>query len=298
MKNTQTQINTQTDYEKFCNFLKTGERFPEKHDEIAYVMVDNAEAITLKLNEAKVKDNKYFKKTEGSELFELFCANELTEKSGVLLRLTTTFDDQVHIGDTELIEFKNDKRSADTGNFFFELYEKTDPKIPSWTKASVQKLGKNGYAPFLAIGTHDEVFILHKNVLARGLMCDVDKEEYRHIVTSHGFALSKKKLYEWVIASEDEEPCAILERGSDLWTKQDFANLESFLGKDINEDISRIRSRQAEALGCHVLDLGFFGEKCLNQLHNNPEHTTIPTGWCYNFIKDNFLTQKPIHQRC
>lgn len=285
MKNTQTQ---QTNYEKFCNFLKTGERFPEKHDEITAVMSDNTEAITLKQN--KAASSKYSAASSGSELFELFCANELSKSSGVLLRITTTKEEQIHVGDTELVEIKNDKMSEKTGNFYFELYEKSNPKMPAWSKGSSQKLGKDGYAPFLAIGTENEVYIIHKNVLARGLMCDVDKKEYKLIGTSSGFAVSKKKVYEWIISAQDDEQCAIFERGCDIWTKKDFADLEAFLGNDINEHISRIRSRQAEALGCHVLDLGFMAEKCLGQLHANPEHTTMPIGWCYNFIKGSFLT--------
>lgn len=322
MKNTQTHTNeqTRTDYEAFCTFLKTGQKNKEGYDEIddvmaddesflsrllrdmeiEAVMADNAEAITLKMNKKEASDDEYFVKSEGSELFELFCANELSKLSGIPFKIKTTKEEQINIGDTELVEIKNDKMSKQTDNFYFELYEKKVPKRHFWSKGSTQKLGKDGYAQFIAIGTEDEFFILHKNVIARGLVSDVDKKEYKVIKagTSVGFAIPKKRVMAWVLSSEESEPCAVFRNGV-LYTKTELAGEKLIENDDINyveKLVSETRKRQAEALNCDVNDLEVFGEKCLKTFHDNPEHTEIAKRYDYNGIKEQFLKIKTNRQ--
>lgn len=144
---------------------------------------------------------------EGNE-YEKFVVKKL-KKEGIKLTLTTTFEEQINIGETlEGYEIKFDDKYRETGNLWIETEERTEVN-KSYVNSGINR---EDNSIFYVIGNYDLIFIFKKNKLKELLKQKEVKEN--NIKTSRGYLLTTPECFRY---SNMIINCKEVETGLDSW---------------------------------------------------------------------------------
>ena len=131
--------------------------------------------------------NYYTEKLKEGNEYENFVVNIL-KKHDIKLTLTTTFEDQINIGETlEGYEIKFDDKLKETGNLYIETEERTNKEkqyVPSG-------IFRDDNTIKYVIGNYDIIFIFNKTILKD--LYKIKKILENHRETSKGFLLSRSE---------------------------------------------------------------------------------------------------------
>ncbi|MBP5282563.1 MAG: hypothetical protein J6Z22_08705 [Lachnospiraceae bacterium] len=90
------------------------------------------------------RDDYYIEKLENSHRFEVY-AESVFKKYGLNIGLFYGREEQYRMGETRVgIEVKCDKRSAETGNYYFEYQERLNTSL-DWTNSGILKEDNTRY---------------------------------------------------------------------------------------------------------------------------------------------------------
>lgn len=105
----------------------------------------------------------YQQQLADGQAYEHLVADLLKTKCGLSVSVYLERTDNIAHGDTDVgLEVKFDRRSADTGNLYFEVAEKSHPSRPNYVKAGIYR---DDDSKSYAIGNADELFIFLKDAL-------------------------------------------------------------------------------------------------------------------------------------
>lgn len=198
----------------------------------------NFSTVEERSKQAKFADEKTLKASN----YELIMVERINSLCGTNLKLNGTKEDQIHIGDTNLIEFKNDTKINKYGNIFIELYTRRDKHVPVFKFTSPLSLDttttflskekgivEKQKAEWLCIGDTEKSFLVHADTLRMCIMSEEENMKLKFVIsqvngesvcTSIGLIIPEKTLEKYIAISGPEAPGAILTKDGIMGTRE------------------------------------------------------------------------------
>ncbi len=252
----------------------------------------NSVTIEERSKKPKFSDEKTLKASN----YELEMVDRINSLCGTNLKLNSTKEDQIHVGDTNLIEFKNDTKINKYGNVFIELYTRRDKNVPVFkftsplsldtttTFLSKEKgLVEKQKAEWLCIGDTEKSFLVHADTLRTCIMSEEENMKLKFVIsqvggqsvcTSIGLIIPEKTLEKYIAISGPEAPGAIITKNGIMGTREISERVGE---KECNELTNKLSEKFNNFEEMHLLPA------VLNKICTEKIKSDIYT---YNYTKD------------